>query len=366
MPVKQASDTDEQSGNERSDNFHVVPSTYDENDEDHRQSISGEEDHLLVETALGDEEDEAPPPEPVQWHPALVMISSMLMKICRPIFRILFAPRTQRTAVKTVVIATTVAWLIMTSVAAYLMFYRRYVPQITHIEPVWFQYETYPVPTDYVDLTRGTQYYAPLRHEQAYDVSVRLHVPTSDINFDVGNFMVTVDLQTANGTSLMFSSRPAILRYQSGAQRILHVFAKALPLLVGLAEESQTVVIPMMEGYMEHKANPMTKAKVTLSSSRVQVYDAQLQIIADFRGLRYHMYHHRIPTAITFIAMFAVIELICAAIAWKSFGQNFWNKLHAAFEQVQGEPLDLDDEKTDTSGDDAHAIPSDDGSAIDE
>ncbi|KAF7721062.1 Berardinelli-Seip congenital lipodystrophy 2 (seipin) [Apophysomyces ossiformis] len=315
MAAKQASDSEEHSSTERSDNFHVVPSTYDDNEDDHRQLISGEEEHLLPGTAQEDEEDETLPPEPIKWHPALVMVGNLIMTICRPIFRIVFAPRAQRTAIKTIVVAITVAWLIMTSVAAYLMFYRRYVPKITHIEPIWFQYDSYPVPTDFVDLSAGAKNYA------------------------------------------------AILRYQSGAQRILHVFAKALPLLVGLAEESQTVIIPMMEGYMENKAYPMTKAKVTLSSSRVQVYDAQLRVIADFRGLRYHMYHHRIPTAITFIALFAVIELIFAAIAWKSFGQNVWNKLHAAFEQLPGEPLELEDERTDTSIDEVRATPSDDGSA---
>lgn len=47
-----------------------------------------------------------------------------------------------------------------------------------------------------------------MRHEQAYDVSVQLHVPTSDINFDLGNFMVHVELQTKNGTILAESSRP--------------------------------------------------------------------------------------------------------------------------------------------------------------
>lgn len=60
-------------------------------------------------------------------------------------------------------------------------------------------------------------------------MSVRLHVPTSDINFDlgkddgtrkgfmcekilnrlnVGNFMIRIWLQTSNGSSILHSSRP--------------------------------------------------------------------------------------------------------------------------------------------------------------
>lgn len=93
----------------------------------------------------------------------------------------------------------------------------------------------------------------PLRHEQTYDVFVRLHVPTSDINFDLGNFMVQTWLQTREGDTVVHSSRPAILRYQSKAQRVLHVFAKALPLLVGLTEESQVITVPIIEDFVEHK-----------------------------------------------------------------------------------------------------------------
>ena len=35
------------------------------------------------------------------------------------------------------------------------------------------------------------------------------------------------------------------------------------------------------------QANPITQARITLSSSKLQVYEAHISIIADFRGLRY-------------------------------------------------------------------------------
>ena len=47
------------------------------------------------------------------------------------------------------------------------------------------------------------------------------------------------------------------------------------------------------------------------------------------------MYHRRFVTASGFIIMFIIIEIICAAIAWKFFGQNLWNKIHAVFEQME-------------------------------
>lgn len=92
-----------------------------------------------------------------------------------------------------------------------------------------------------------------MKHEQVYDVSIQLHVPTSDINFDIGNFMIDIELQTKNGSSILKSSRPAILRYQSRTQRVMRVFVKALPLLVGLSEESQIITTKLVDNYMELK-----------------------------------------------------------------------------------------------------------------
>ena len=58
------------------------------------------------------------------------------------------------------------------------------------------------------------------------------------------------------------------------------------------------------------------------------------------------MYHRRLVTAIGFVILFTVIEIVCAAVAWKFFGQNLWNKVHEALEQMDfedGGRLDPDD-----------------------
>lgn len=38
-----------------------------------------------------------------------------------------------------------------------------------------------------------------------------------------------------------------------------------------------------------------------------------------------------------FMILFTVIELICASIAWKSFGKNLWDKIHEAFTSEEHE-----------------------------
>ncbi|KAG0789473.1 hypothetical protein G6F22_006697 [Rhizopus arrhizus] len=125
-----------------------------------------------------------------------------------------------------------------------------------------------------------------LATDQAYDVSVQLYVPTSDINFNLGNFMVQLDLLLHNGSLLTTSSRPAILRYQSSPQRILRVLAKVVPLIIGWTDESQGINVPLMKGFIERKNQPVTHARITLSQPQLQLYKATLNIVADFHGLR--------------------------------------------------------------------------------
>lgn len=111
------------------------------------------------------------------------------------------------------------------------------------------------------------------------------------------------------------------------------------------------------------QAHPITHARVTLSSSKLQVYDAYISVIADFRGLRYYMYHRRISTAIIFMLLFTVIEIIFASIAWKVFGQNLWEKLNelfAAEEIVTTEPDNLT-ERTSQYNSDDEVVEDDDG-----
>ncbi|KAI9256218.1 putative adipose-regulatory protein-domain-containing protein [Sporodiniella umbellata] len=261
-------------------------------------------------------------------HPVLAMIGQVLQRIFSPILKVFFGPQAQKTFIKSFVLVVLISWVLLTSFTAYLTFYQRYIPKNAHTEPVFFRYDAVP---PQANVLLGPQ--TVLRNEQAYDVSLLLHVPTSDINFELGNFMIQVDLKTHNGTILSQSHRPGILRYQSYSHRMLHVLAKALPLLMGWTEESQKIQIRLMEGFIEKKSQPVRQAQVTLSTPQLQVYDAQLTIVADFRGLRYYMYHKRISTAIVFMLLFTVIELICASIAWRSFGKNLWGKIHEALHE---------------------------------
>ncbi|KAL9544291.1 hypothetical protein MBANPS3_007697 [Mucor bainieri] len=299
---------------ESSDQYQVVPSIDDD-------SQATEQNALAVEpTSDSVVEDEPAPAKPP--HPVLMLLFRAIKFIMLPFCKIFFAPAAQKTFVKTTVMVVTISWIIVTSIVAYIMFYNQYVPPITHVQPIWFHYKALQGPTAWVDIRS-----MPLRHEQVYDVSVQLHVPTSDTNFDIGNFMIDLGLNAENGSVILHSSRPGILRYQSQTQRIMRVFAKALPLLVGLTEESQVITIKLVDDFMELKSRAVDSVSVAISDPRIQIYDAKLMILANFKGLRYYMYFHSILTALAFIFTFASIEFIFATVAWKAFGENMWRKL---------------------------------------
>ncbi|GAN01592.1 seipin isoform X3 [Mucor ambiguus] len=290
---------------ESSDRYQVVPSIDDD-------SQVTEQNALAVEPTSDSVEDQPALSKPP--HPILMLLFRVMKFIMLPFCKILFAPAAQKTFVKTTVMVVTISWIVVTSIVAYIMFYNQYVPPITHVQPIWFHYKALQGPTAWVDIRS-----MPLRHEQVYDVSVQLHVPTSDANFDIGNFMIDLGLNAQNGSVILHSSRPGILRYQSQTQRIMRVFAKALPLLVGLTEESQVITIKL--------SRAVDSVSVAISDPRIQIYDAKLMILANFKGLRYYMYFHSILTALAFIFTFASIEFIFATVAWKAFGENMWRTL---------------------------------------
>ncbi|KAI8384098.1 putative adipose-regulatory protein-domain-containing protein [Blakeslea trispora] len=320
--AKAFSDTDDYSDQGLNPDFHVVPSSHYSEDEEDRPST----DELLRPVAI-----EQLQTKPIEWHPLIAMMARFFKTLFTPIVKLVFAPKTQKTIVKSLVLTVIIGWILLTSFTAYITFYQRYIPKTAHVEPIYFQYDRENLHPQTTVQLKGSHPAMPLRNEQTYDISVQLHVPTSDINFDIGNFMVHVQLKTQNGTCLAESSRPAILRYQSYTHRILHVFAKAIPLLIGWTEESQHIHVPLIESYVETKAAPFTQADITISTHKLQIYKAQLSVIADFKGLRYYMYHKRMTTAFIFIFLFTFIEVIFAFIAWNAFGKNLWEKLQEAF-----------------------------------
>jgi hypothetical protein len=235
----------------------------------------------------------------------------------------LFSPRTQSIIVKLIVALVAFTAMVGAAVIAYAGFYYFYIPKVEHTAPVYLQYDGENAPWARVDFTdiSNRQF---LAYDQGYDVSMDLVLPSSDRNYDIGNFMVRVDLASNDGKIIHSSSRPAILTYQSPLLRLMNTLARSLLLITGWSREAEALTLPLMEGVTDSYDSPITHAIITVSSPKLMIYEARLHLRAQFKGLRYLMYYWSFSTGIVFVGTFVLWSLLFAAIAWRSLAQ-WWN-----------------------------------------
>lgn len=150
-----------------------------------------------------------------------------------------------------------------------------------------------------------------------YDVMMRLELPESPANVDAGVFMVSTSLLSASGSELVASARPAMLRYRSPLLRTLHTTVFALPLLLGIMEQKQTLQVALIELALDSSQTPVTQAVVRIVSRHpLEIYQASISIAAHFTGLRYYMYHHWLLSAIFGIGWNAFWLFAVLIYAW--------------------------------------------------
>ncbi|KAJ1647614.1 hypothetical protein LPJ64_000993 [Coemansia asiatica] len=206
--------------------------------------------------------------------------------------------------------------IVLSSVLLYAMFYRLYVPTLLHQAPVYLQYDR----TGLGNTTAMVSFvpernYKFLSTSQAYAVALDLRVPTSAENRRLGNFMVYLELCNGKGVPVHQSSRPAILRYRSGLIWHLRTLIQAPLVLLNWWQEDESLHIDLIDVMYDRHFSPINFARISLSKP-LQVYSASIVIRAQFTGLRYWMYYWRLPTALVFVSIAVVWQLVFTAIAW--------------------------------------------------
>ncbi|KAJ1960608.1 hypothetical protein GGI12_003707 [Dipsacomyces acuminosporus] len=216
--------------------------------------------------------------------------------------------------VKATLAISALAAILFSSVTLYGIFYRLYVPRLMHEAPVYLQYQSPTSISANISLVPRSNYKF-LSASQAYSVSLLLDVPTSDTNQALGNFMVSLDLCSRSGDPVRSSSRPSILPYRSSLVKAMHTAVNAVPLLLRLSKEATTLHVELMDDLYDKHSSPITNARISLSKP-LQVYTARIVFLAEFSGLRYWMYYWRVPTAIVFIAIAVMWQLLFTVISW--------------------------------------------------
>lgn len=210
--------------------------------------------------------------------------------------------------------------MLIFSIFGYCLFYFLYIPKIAHSLPVYFQYyDNIDQPTAEVDLSVNSwRQNGILTGGQYYNVLIELNVPDSKHNYDLGNFMINLTFKNALNETVAYSSRPCIVKYKSFVQKNIETIVKTVPLFFDVAQESQTIHLPLFESFMEDEEVATTKAIVTLSNKSLHLNNANLNFEARFHGLRYYMYHWKLLTAVLLISILMFWEIVITFLLWRS------------------------------------------------
>ncbi|KAG9003950.1 hypothetical protein FRB94_000515 [Tulasnella sp. JGI-2019a] len=110
------------------------------------------------------------------------------------------------------------------------------------VEPTFLQYGQGSTPYAYTVLRN-------LKSGQPYDINVKLVLPTSRSNYDIGNFMTSLTLQTLNNKTLATSQRPALLVPYSFPLRLF-------------TPTQTTVIVPLFDAFIPKSSTIRAKLEV--------------------------------------------------------------------------------------------------------
>ena len=176
-------------------------------------------------------------------------------------------------------------------VVAYVGFYRWYIPAERLAQPVFLQYDGNSLNSC------NTEVKLTARPGVLYDVSLQLLVPDlAGLSESLGNIMIRTVL--ISGDKREHSSRPTLLIYRSRPVRLALLALRLVPVVLGLTREATEHRVFLLERTAIYAKDVTIKLSL---DHRVPVYEATLEMVAHFKGLRYAMYYWRWAFAIAVI-----------------------------------------------------------------
>ena len=212
--------------------------------------------------------------------------------------------------------------LLAVAISIYAFMYYLFVPKIEHSFPVYMDYgDTTLLPTGkhngpaiiaQVPLTtHHTQYTKTklavsdhtgdqlLEAGQGYTVILEIVAPESPKNLNLGPVMVETKLygkSMIEKDMLAVSRRPVMMYYRSTFVKYLQNFLYAGPLAFGFLKETQRLTIFALDRFVESSTHRLLNAEVLLHNHDFEVYNVQLKIVAELKGMQYFMYYWFLPS----------------------------------------------------------------------
>ncbi|XP_028162882.1 seipin isoform X4 [Ostrinia furnacalis] len=218
------------------------------------------------------------------------------------------------------VISVFLSAIVWISVFMYVVFYYTYMPNVTHVRPVHLQFKSCDeqmgicsFPSAHVQLTKRSHM---LMAAQPYRIKLILEMPETQINKDLGMFMVCTQMRAKGGVLVSSSCRSAMLRHRSILHQIMRTVTMAPLLLSGVNEEKQQLQVELFSEFEDDQSLPVTDAYVELQSRHAQVYASELHIQAHFTGLRYLMFHWPKLSAVVGISSNLFVVSMIFILSW--------------------------------------------------
>ncbi|XP_072933972.1 seipin [Epargyreus clarus] len=248
------------------------------------------------------------------------------------------------------VITVFFAAILWVSIFMYVIFYYTYMPNVTHVRPVHLQFKSCEenmgvcsFPSAHVQLTRRS---SMLMSSQAYRVRLALDMPESQVNKDLGMFMVCAQMRAKGGVLVSASCRSAMLRHRSRLHQVMRTLVMAPLLLTGLDEEKQTLQVELFSDFEDDQDLPVTDAYVEVQSRFVQVISCELLIEAHFTGLRYYMFNWPKISALIGISTNLFFVSLVFILSWYHLQDGLPEFVKSKFRSVDGKlDQDQDDKK---------------------
>jgi len=245
----------------------------------------------------------------------------------------------------------TFALIVALSLFFYGTFYYAFMPFQVHEHPVNLQFEPCvdnpglcSKPSATLDLNKKIK----LMTGQPYSISLRLEVPESVVNQELGMFMSCMNIQLQDKT-LENSCQSSILQFRSPFLIYLETLTFSPFLVSGTSMQKQYLHINLFPRFYDDPHNPAAKAFIEIQSKFLQIYRSTVLIHAEFSGLRHILYHH--PWLSTFVGVAANFILLSTIIliSWSRLFTN--DSLTEETEEKSGLLGDILDYETDLSAD---------------
>uniref|UniRef100_T1GEG5 Seipin n=1 Tax=Megaselia scalaris TaxID=36166 RepID=T1GEG5_MEGSC len=151
-----------------------------------------------------------------------------------------------------------------------------YMPAITHMRPVNMQFKACmetggqcSFPQAHVTLNEKQRL---LMQGQEYKVGIKIDMPESPNNQDLGMFMVCSELKDADNLVRAHTCRSAMLEYKSPSIRTIQKLMTLPMILMGFLEENQSIAVEVFPKYVEDVNHPITDVYVEIQSHKIEFY----------------------------------------------------------------------------------------------